>query len=501
MMKRQVDDGAIWRILMLFTLLVAVLPGLAPLPHRFSQALRDSSKAYDYRVLPDAAQFAAQAAGYVPWRADLWEVAGTYALWADDLPGAIQYLEQAEQSGNDVFFPGKQSGGQRGLSAQGWQNLGDAYWLSGDHQAALHAWQMVLVRFGVSSALLDRLAQAHLAQGNYAAALENLQALVLVQPQDANLHYRLGLLLATRNPSLALEHLDTAATLDVQFSEMASAMRRAVLSARIGDDPAYTLLSAGRALAALGEWNYAAEAFHQATLTRPDYAEAWAYLGEARQQVAVGVPGSAASVEDDGLDALQKSLALAPDSLSARAFFSLYWMRRGQYDLAQEHLQVAIKLDPQNPALHVQLANTLAVAGDLARAYAAYQKAVDLAPGDPLYWRQLIEFSLDHDYSVREIALPMARQLLVAFPDEAANLTLMGRVMFELEDMANAERYLLWAKQADPNSALVYLLLGQVYMVQNNRQTAYQAFQQAASLGDGGPITLQAKRLMEAYSP
>jgi tetratricopeptide (TPR) repeat protein len=490
--KRQVSNRAVWRIFLLFFFLLAIAPGLAPRPHRFSQALRDATRAYAYGVLAEATQYAAQAAEYAPWRADLWEAAGRYALWAGDLSAAIDYLKLAELSGDTAPFDR-----QRGLSAQGWRDLGDAYWQSGDRPQALHAWQMELVRFGASGELLDRLAQAHYAQGDYAAALANLQALALLEPADAELHYRLGLLLAAQAPPLALEHLDLAASLDAQYRDAASAMRRAVVSARMGDDPAYTLLSAGRALASLGEWDLAAEAFRQATLARPEYAQAWAYLGEALQHVAAGSPAAAAG---DGLEALQKSVRLDSNSIAGHSFLGLYWTRRERYDLAKQYLQAAIRLDPQNPALQAQLASTLAAASDLAGAYMAYQKAVELAPRDPLYRRALIEFSLDYNYSVHEIALPLARQLLAVSPDDAANLALMGRVMLEQDDLASAERFLLQALRLDPGYAQAHLWLGQVYILQNNHPAAYQEFRQAAQESNGA-AGAQAQRLIEAYFP
>ena len=85
------------------------------------------------------------------------------------------------------------------------------------------------------------------------------------------------------------------------------------------------------------------------------------------------------------------------------------------------------------------------------------------------------------------------------------DIPLRERIIFALdvdsEDLANAERFLLRALQADPNYAAAHLLLGQVYVLQNNRPAAYRAFQKAVSLSTDEGLTARARRLIETYFP
>ena len=235
--------------------------------------------------------------------------------------------------------------------------LGDAYQQTGNSAAALRLWKTAaaLGRLAPEEAVINgsKIAQGYLEQGNYPAAIGFWQYLADLQPGDAQTHFQLGLLLATQDPETALPVLEKAAGLDAQLQTPVSGLRRAVLSARFAENPAYTLLVTGRALAMLDRWRLAAEAFHQATRIRPDYAEAWAYWGEALQHPGVVDDTAGTSPEDKtaGLAELQKAVTLDPKSLAAQTLLSLYWVRQGRYDQALETIRLALKLAPDNPVL------------------------------------------------------------------------------------------------------------------------------------------------------
>jgi tetratricopeptide (TPR) repeat protein len=333
--------------------------------------------------------------------------------------------------------------------------LGDAYWQAGNWAAAIGAWQDALDAPTPDLGLYARLASAHQAQGNYKAAIADLQALAAIQPAEIQLRYQLGLLLAALEPEAALAHLAQAAELDPAYRNAVSALEDGIRTARLAGDRAYTLLAAGRALASLSEWDLAAEAFRQATLARPDYAEAWAYLGEARQHLGEeegGLsPGSQAA--PPGLRELEKALALDPHSLSANTLLALFWQRQNRYDRALEILQSATRLHPRNPALQAELGNTQAILGDLPAAQEAYEKAVRLSPRDPAALRLLASFSIRYEDLVRQVGLPAARQAVLLAPNEPASLDLMAQALLLLGDTLNAERF-CGALEADQDFAL-----------------------------------------------
>jgi tetratricopeptide (TPR) repeat protein len=429
---------------------------------------------------------------------ELWELAGHYALQVDHAQTAIRYLEWVDRAGSRQGFAT-----QTGISAQGMIDLGDAYQQAGDLPAALLAWQKAASQAGNSRELLGRLVQAHLALGDYSAATKDLEALVALQPELAQSHYQLGLLVAAQAPESALKHLEKAVEIDPSLESAVERLRRSIMSARISDDPAYALVTTGRDLASLEEWGLAAEAFHRATLARPGYAEAWAYLGEARQHLGnlEHSKNSDPANSRDGLPELRKALELDPDSLAAHLFLALYWSRQERYDLALEAIRSARKLDPKNPDLEVEYARNLAASGDLPGAYEAYQQAIALAPLDPAYRRHLVDFSLRYSFQVEQVALPVARQLIIEDLGDPANLDLMAQVFIKQGDLANAERFLNRALQANPDYAPAHLHLGMLYILQGKKVLALQEFNQAASMAADTSVAAQARQMMETYSP
>jgi len=472
--------------LRLFLLLVCLLVlGLAPRPHAFDQALRQATRALADGSPLRASQAIARAAHLAPWRADLWELAGIYAVQAGQAEPAIKFLERAGASST--------------LSAQGWLALGQAYRQAADLPAAIHAWEQAVDRYGPSAQALEALSQAHLEQSDYPAALADLKVLAEFQPQDAQLHYRLGLLIATQDPPAAQSYLDRAAQLDDRYQPAAANLRRAVLSARFVEDPAYTLLTTGRALAALGEWSMAVRAFQQAVLLRPDYAEAWAYLGEARQHAAHGTLVQPAPDSGDGLAELRKALQLDPDSLAAHTLLALYYTRRGSFDLALDTLRKAIDMDPGNLAMQVQLASLLAVTGDLYQAKETYLQAIQRAPQDPAYARLLVQFCLDYDFEVAQTALPLARRLAGQYPDDPASLDVMAQVLIHKGDLASAVRFLDRALARNPSYTPALLHLGQARVLRGDRAGALHALNQVVALSPDSPEAAQAQRLIEDY--
>lgn len=434
-----------------------------------------------------AAAHLAEAAASLPWRFGLWEQAGRYALSAKNTPLAIRYLEQAAA--------------RRELTPGGRAVLGDAYQQTGDLASAVRAWQAALDAGGAPPAdLSNQLYQAHQALGDIPAAIADLKHLTSSQPANAERSYQLGLLLSTRQPEAALAHLAQAAELDPTLKNRSEAILEAIRSASLFGDRAYSLLAAGRALASLSEWELAFEAFEQATLARPDYAEAWAFLAEARQRL----PDQAARREaggDRALQDLRKAAAMDPGSLSAHLFLALYWQRQGRFDLALEGLETAARYFPDQPSVQVERGNTLALWGNLSEALFSYQKAAALAPNDPAYLEPLITFSIKYEYELRQVGLPAACRSLLLAPQDSGALDLMAQVLLRLGDTTDAVRFLDRALQIDPGYAPSHLHLGWAYLIKGDDGRAMELLKQAQALDPVSATAGQAQRLLDYYLP
>lgn len=422
--------------------------------------------------------------------AERWEQEGLVALQAGSPQQAVEAFLQVPEDQ---------------LSAEGWLGLGDARARLGGTQEALRAWEQYLELGGSAELVARRQLELFLDQEDYSGAGEAAQRLADLHPDDPELQYQAGLLLLVTEPEQALPYLDQAAETVPQAREL----RRRALAGRRQADRAYQLVAAGRGLAAVNEWALAAEAFRQATRERPDYADAWAYLGEALQHLPAAdgspEPGSERAGADPtpgpGLAEIEKALALDPDSVAAHTVHALYWERQQRPDLAIRALEKAIALDPENPALLAQLGAARADVGDLQAASMAYLSAVDLAPDQVPYLLLLAVFSVNHEYEVREIALPAARRAVQLAPDNPETVDTLGWVLFSLNDLENARRFYLRALQTDPDYAPAHLHLGQLYWREGNTGLARQELELARSLDRDGPSGTQAARLLEDFSP
>ncbi len=451
-------------------LILTPLLGLGAQSHTASRELRNAQHALDLGMNLAASQHLGKAAQHLPSRPELWGQAGSLALEGGDPQAAVQYFEHAAR---------------QALSPSGQLQLGEAYLQTGDRDSARLIWENLANQAQPVPEALEHLISFALEDGDFSGAISSLQALTILQADKAHNYYQLGLLIATRDPEASLVYLARAAELDSDYTARTRVLQRGISTSRLDDDPAYRLMGAGRALASLEEWLYAAEAFRQATILRPDYAEAWAYLGEALQHSPL-----ADQSRESGFPELEQALEIDPGSLSATTFLALYWQRQSRYDLALEAIQSAASLAPNNPVLQVELGNTLALQGDLEAAYLAYLQAIRLAPTDPGYYNYLVGFSLTYDYHVREVALPASRQALLLSPDDPASLDMMGQVLLQLGDLVNAERFFNRAIESDSEFPAAYLHQGMLYLLLNQGEQAYQSLSQAVRLA---PLTAAGK--------
>jgi tetratricopeptide (TPR) repeat protein len=459
-------------------ILIAVL-GLAARPHAVEEAMQQARLAVENGNPEAAAARLGQVIEFYPWRTDLILLAGHYALQGGNHQEAIQYLERAAQQG--------------GLAAEDLLALGDAYLALGDTAAALQAWERIPVEERLTTGYYERMAVYHREQGDYASTAADLKALLQVRPNDATLYYQLGLLMAVQAPEAALAYLSQAAEINPALAPQTQELISEINTARLFDEPAYSFLKVGQELASLGEWELAAEACKKALESRPDYAEAWAFLGEARQHLETSPQA--------GLEELEQALSLDGSSISANTFMGLYWQRQNDYEKALEYLQKAAEVDPQNPVLQVEIGNTLAEMGDMPTAQMYFEKATTLAPEDAMYWRLLAQFSLQHQIQVHELALPAARQAIILAPEDAKSLDVMGQTLLLLGDLLNAERFLLRAVQADANYPPARLHLGIVYLNLGKTEAGVDQLRLARTLAPDAGTAEQVERVWSYYFP
>jgi superkiller protein 3 len=376
------------------------------------------------------------------------------------------------------------------LSLNGNVSLGIAYNNLGDVQNAIGVWENALENYPPNAALATSLAQSYLEIHDYKSATSAIRTLIDVDPTNAWAHYQLGVLLSINNPESAPSHLVLAVQYDESYANSANALGSSIKKAQTTKDSAYVSILIGQTLAAIGEWELATIAFEEATLTNPEYAEAWAYLGESYHHIG-----------RDGLPALQRALEIAPNSLTANIFQGFYWLREGKAELALVYLHAAANLETDNPALQADIGLALVNLGELPSALTHYQRAANMTPKDPEYWKILSEFAVFNEIYVEDVGLPAARNAVILAPEDPEALVLMGRAHYLLEEWSLAQRFFERAIEADPDYAPSHLHLGLLFLTIGKNFNAHSELSLAISLAPDSSTADQAQRLLALYFP
>ncbi|MBE0699160.1 MAG: tetratricopeptide repeat protein [Anaerolineaceae bacterium] len=320
-------------------LLFLTLFSITPASSAVSEGLRAARTARANGFHQEAAENLRQVLLHEPWRVWVWEQVGQEEKETGRLPQAVEALNQAKAAGS--------------LSPQGLFELGEAYLEQKNADAAEASWEELLWKGkslpeGLAARTYESLAQLQRSRGDFGAAAETLRAWHSTDPKNSYATFLLGLQLSVVQPDQALGLLVEAAGQDQSYSAAVQKIRTGINIAGESDNPGYSWLIIGRGLGSAGQWDLAAEAFRQAVLVAPDYAEAWAFQGEAKFHLG-----------KDGQADLDRALALNEKSAVVRALLALNFRRQGKYDLALENLETVAVLEPDEPMWEVELGQYL----------------------------------------------------------------------------------------------------------------------------------------------
>lgn len=412
------------------------------------------------------------AARRIPWRADLYELAGHEYYYAKEYALAEASYQKAFQ--------------RHALSAEGWVAWGDVHYLMGDAERAAEIWEQGLDQAHPSENLYSRLAQIYKEKKDYAKAAEYLQRYVSNHLDDASAHYRLGLLLTLSDPQTAISELITASQLDPELDPAVQTLRTALNLASLSNTPSAGLVITGRGLGLVSEWELAQAAFEQAVKADEKNAEAWAWLGEANQQAG----------GTEALTYLERALNLNPNSSVVRGLRGLYFQRIGNNREALTEFQAAAKLQPDDPTLYVAIGESYSKLGDLIRALEAYQYAASLAPDDADYWRLLAQFCAQNNINVRDVGVLAAQRAVVIKADDSSLQDMLGWLLLLDARYPEAERTLLRALELDAQNASAHFHLGMLYLQLEDRASAQEHLTSARDLGN-----TDAQAVLNQYFP
>lgn len=389
--------------------------------------------------------------------------------------------------------------------------LARAYLALNDPDAAMSLRAQWVEKGYPSEAIDPLLLKLYTEQGRIAATLPILRALAKAQPQNAEWHYRLGLILAAESPEEAVTPLQQAAQLEASYQARVTILLEQLTQP--APEKAVAYLYGGRGLATLGEWKLAERAFQQAVEQRPDFPEAWAYLGFARFRLSP--PSSSPALQKQteehrpsanpqqqpGLAEIQYALQLNPRSQLALAFLTLIWQELGETQSALQSAQQAFRLYPEDLNVRLQYAQALAQTGNLEGGWRILQEWLNQSSARQAARKALVLYCIQYGYRLTESALPLARELVSQIPKDTESLDLLGQVYLGLEEWALAQQAFERALSLDAQYAPAILHLGLVHLAQGNTALARTQFQKVIEIAPFSPSGEQARRYLEVYLP
>lgn len=452
--------------------LIALLLNLQGVQYGMAGFFRAANEAEEQGKYHKAFLLLDQLTSYQPYRTDLWIRCANIQLQQGKWEDALQSLLKVS--------------GRADFSVEGQVLLGEAYRQTGKYDEAAATWSLLMESEQAPVQVYGPLAQLQRRQGDYREAMETLSRWKEKEPENPRPMLEMGFLLTVMDGNAAVRELDAAGLLDKNISKEIYPLRKA-LKAVDCSPVSDCQIQIGLALAGLGQWDVSAVFFEKGVEANSDNAEAWAFLGEAQQQLG----GS-------GREALETAMNLDPESTTIRALMSLCRRREKNLEKAFEIMEGLAAEEPERAVWQIEMGSISAVSGNLKAAREYFQKAVDLDPENAAAWKNLARFSLDYGMDLHETGLPAARQALLLEPADPELLTLMGNILFDLGDLTSAERFLLEAVRLDEKAVIAHLLLGQIDIKDNNLDQAVAHLQKAIRMSTPAePAGILARRLME----
>ena len=446
-------------------IITAILP-LAARPVLVTQARR---QAFSARVANDRlSELSALQTDleFNPWSGETWQRVGRLQLDLNQYSQAAASLENAQIRGM--------------LSIEGQTWLADAWISSGDTEKAKQLLRNLSFDEEVDPFVFLQAALIQRSIKDTNGALSTLLRAYEMAPENYEINFQIGLLMAVEQPDKALPFLEQCARLKPESADFCHSLAGEVAEKTEPGTYAVRLLSIGQILSLNDEWDVALLAFQKALDFEPQNGVIWAYTAEALQQNG-----------QNGSEAIAKARELAPEDEVVNGLSGLFYRREGNSNEALKYFEKALEANPQGLVWEIEIANTFAEMGDLDAALKHFEVATEIDPQNYLPWRALAVFCLNHNFQITDIGLPAARQSLELNQGSPALMDLLGTILMASGVLDEAEIYFLQADQIDPRQTAILIHLGQLKLLQGERELALDYFDQAMEYA-------QDQRLFEA---
>ena len=239
------------------------------------------------------------------------------------------------------------------------------------------------------------------------------------------------------------------------------------------------LLQEGSAFMDQEKYQQAEAVFKEATKLESHKSNVWFFLGAAFQE-----QEKYEEAETAYLESISKQAVLSPDDTGALSFAGLASVHEqlGNYRKAEAGYRKAIRKDPTNGDLQIDLGDCLRFQDKYQQAETAYKNGIEIGfTYSEAYVHERYGMLL-YISDQSEAAEKMCRQALDEDSDAAGAHNILGLILREREAYDQAIEHFQQAIGLDDSSEIYYRNLGKSYYDQNQYAPAVEAFQMAIEL-------------------
>lgn len=230
--------------------------------------------------------------------------------------------------------------------------------------------------------------------------------------------------------------------------------------------PAEIAKATGIALAQIQQWPLAIHALEIANQQKPGNADTLAFLGYA--QVQAGRPA---------LELFEQARQANPQSALPLYFQGIYLRQQGALQSAIALFNNAITLDPDNAAIYLELAETLADQGQLDLAEAGYKAALEISENDLTFQLSLARFYLSRGYKLEPAGIPLVSQMLEQDKNKVELYELLGQMQFLAGAPDGGQNSFEQALALTPDSVIARYYLARLYETNGQFSSALIEYQ------------------------
>ncbi|MFA5180743.1 MAG: tetratricopeptide repeat protein [Syntrophales bacterium] len=223
-----------------------------------------------------------------------------------------------------------------------------------------------------------------------------------------------------------------------------------------------------------GERRAAIETLNQIKQYIPDASASYALLGELYLQ-----DGVISLAEKNA----QKAITLGDKTISPQMVLGDVYFRRGEYDKASGHYEKVLQMQPNNLAALLQAGDAYLNLGQVDRAEANYRRAMTIYPNVSFIQTKLARIKATR--GDRAGSLVLARQYFQNHQGDAKAVAEYANALVLNGQLDNALELVSKSIKKRPNDWFLHYVLGDLYLLKRDVNSASQSYSRAAALNPG----------------